>query len=289
MSDNETLDVIVRFHDIDRLDSLDRCVFSLLAQDYRPLQLHLVVQRFTDAMIETTRERLQPLLEIDRAVGFNILNWSHPEPRDARSALANLGFAAAQGRYLGLLDYDDTLYPEAYRLLVSRLRESSAAIAFGGICRKVMTDCAGISYVMTKQFPYRGAGLRDLFTGNFCPIHSFLLDRARIPSQFIFFDPLITRAEDYDLLLRICSQFPSDFSLVETIIGDYYIRTDGSNTVNTEWAAKPDASTDWLLAEAFLAQRRRITPVSAEVQRMLGLAPRPGLTIRDLLDAQENR
>jgi hypothetical protein len=29
--------------------------------------------------------------------------------RDARAGLANLGFAAATGRYLALLDYDDVL------------------------------------------------------------------------------------------------------------------------------------------------------------------------------------
>jgi len=289
MSDNETLDVIVRFHDIDRLDSLDRCVFSLLAQDYRPLQLHLVVQRFTDAMIETTRERLQPLLEIDRAVGFNILNWSHPEPRDARSALANLGFAAAQGRYLGLLDYDDTLYPEAYRLLVSRLRESSAAIAFGGICLKVADVYPGFLYIREKQFPFHGKNLQDLFAGNFCPIHSFVVDRMRAPPQIMFFDPLMNRDEDYDFLLRFCSQVTSDFGIVEVIIGEYYVKTDGTNTINTRWASTPESLLAWQHAEAFIEQRRRITPVSAEVQRMLGLTPRPGLTIRDLLDAQENR
>jgi len=126
--------------------------------------------------------------------------------------------------------------------------------------------------------------LRDLFRKNFCPIHSFVIDRQRIPPPYLHFDPAITRAEDYDFLLRICAQFPSDFTLAKTIIGDYFFKTDGSNTVNTEWDYTESGHTAWQISEDFLEQRRRITLVSFGVQRMLGLEPQPDLTIRRLLD-----
>ena len=226
-------------------------------------------------------------MEIDGEIGLTLLNWPHAEPSDGRSALANLGFEAAQGRYLAFLDYDDTSYPEAHRLLIGRLRAGPAAVAFGGICWKIMDRDSGFPYAVAKQCPFKGSRLRDLFVGNFCPIHSFVIDRTRIPRQFMFFDPLLTRAEDYDFLLRICSQYESDFSLVGTIIGDYCIKTDGTNTINTEWRPSPDGSAAWVEAEAFLEQRRRMTPVSTSVQRLLGLPPRSNLTIRDLLDAPE--
>jgi len=124
-SDDESLDVIVRFHDLCRLRDLDRCVFSLVGQKFRPLHIHLAVQRFTPAMIEEMRANLAPLLLIENPPLLSILNWAHPEPADARSALLNLGLEGGKGRYVAFLDYDDTLNPEAYELLVGQLRRGT--------------------------------------------------------------------------------------------------------------------------------------------------------------------
>lgn len=286
-SDDESLDVIVRFHDVRRLRALDRCVFSLVGQKYRPLHIYLAVQRFTPAMIEETRASLAPLLLIDHPPHLSVLNWEHPEPADARSVLLNLGLGRGKGRYVAFLDYDDTLNPEAYRLLVGQLRRGGAAIAFGGVGVKISDVYSEFHYPREKRFPFDGSGLRDLFRRNFCPIHSFVIDRRRIPLAFLYFDPGMTRAEDYDFLLRICAQFPSDFTLVKTIIGEYFIKTDGSNTINTEWAYNDARNAAWQVSENFLEQRRRMTLVSFDVQRMLGLDPLPDLTIRRLLDGGE--
>ena len=69
----------------------------------------------------------------------------------------------------------------------------------------------------------------DLFRANFCPLHSYVLDRSRIDPWDLAFDPTLSWEEDYDLLLRICAKYPSDFSLVTTQIGEYYFKTDDSN------------------------------------------------------------
>jgi hypothetical protein len=278
------LDVIVRFHDIRRLRNLERCVFSLVGQHYRPLHVHLVVQRFTPEMIDETKSRLSPLLEISGRPEFSIHNWESLEPADARSVLANIGISAARGQYLAFLDYDDALYPEAYELLVAQLRRSGAAIAFGGICVKICDVYAEFDYVKEKQFPFKGSGLIDLFRDNFCPIHSFVVDRSRVPEMHLRFDPALTRAEDYDFLLRICSQFISDFALLSTTIGDYTYRTDGTNSISNQWNRSTSCHQSWVAAAEFLEQRRRITTVSADVQRMLGIEPVGNLSIRELLD-----
>jgi hypothetical protein len=283
-ADDESLDVIVRFHDVRRLRALDRCVFSLVGQKYRPLHIYLAVQRFTPAMIEETRASLVPLLSIENSPRLSIVNWPHPEPADARSVLLNLGLGSGEGRYIAFLDYDDTLNPEAYELLVGQLRRGGAAIAFGGVSVKISDVYSEFDYTREKRLTFEGSGLCDLLRSNCCPIHSFVIDRQRIPPAYLHFDPAMTRAEDYDFLLRICAQFPSDFTLTKTIIGDYFYKTDGSNTINTEWAYTDARHAAWQVAEDFLEQRRRITLVSFEVQRQLGLEPLPDLTIRRLLD-----
>jgi glycosyltransferase involved in cell wall biosynthesis len=284
MSSNEQLDVIVRFHDVRRLHELDRAIFSLVSQDYRPLYIILVLQRFTQEEIAVTRKTLAPLEGFENARQIKVLNWNENEPPDGRSALINLGIKNANGRYIAFLDYDDVLYPEAYELLIGRLRTTQAAIAFGGICANRIEAFDAYCYVKNKTFPFIGNNVLDLFRRNFCPIHSFVIDTTKIAREDLFFDPMISRAEDYDFLIRLCVKYASDFELSTTYIGAYYLKNDGSNTILTETATTAERVAAWEDAESFLEGRRRVTPVSAAVQRALGLDPVQGLTVRRLLD-----
>ena len=59
------LDVVVRFHDPRRFRELDRWMFSLVGQSYRPLTIHLVTQRFTAAELATLRSALAPMARIE--------------------------------------------------------------------------------------------------------------------------------------------------------------------------------------------------------------------------------
>lgn len=285
MISDSGLDVIVRFHNTERLHELDRAVFSLAMQAYRPLHIHIVTQRFSLAEITTTKAALAPILRIENGPELSVQNWTDPEPSDARSALANLGMASASRRFLAFLDYDDTLYPEAYAILTDKLRDARCAIAFGGICVKHVDMYPEFAYTSAKECPFSGTGLLDLFAGNFCPIHSFVIDRARVPSYLLSVEPLFNRNEDYDLLLRICAQCPANFDLVSTIIGEYRYKSDGSNTIQTSSAATPENAQAWEQANAFIETRRRTTVISASVQLDMGIKhPLPDLTIRDLLD-----
>jgi Glycosyl transferase family 2 len=283
MQETEPIDVVVRFHDVRRLAELDRAVFSLVTQRYRPMHVLLAVQRFAAEEIASTRAALAPLLSIDDAPTVTILNWDQREPQDARSALINLGIQAARGRYLAFLDYDDVLYPEAYEMLICRLRKTGAAIAFGGISVRDVQVFDAYLRTMNRTFPFSGTGLLDLFSGNFCPIHSFVIDRSRIAVQHLFFEPLMTKNEDYDFLIRVCAQYPADFSLVKTYIGAYNTKTDGSNTILTESSSTATRFGSWRDAESFIEGRRRTTPVSAAVQRTIGLKPVPEITVHGLL------
>ncbi|MFC4172949.1 glycosyltransferase family A protein [Microvirga sp. GCM10011540] len=284
MTRKNQLDVVVRFHDAKRLPELERCIFSLVGQNYRPLHIILVAQRFSETDLAEVRARLAPLLACEDAPTLEVLNWEHPEPVDARSALINLGIRAGRGRYLAFLDYDDVLYPEAYDLLVSQLQAGEAGIAFGRV-RLVQLEVHSTFFRPKATLPYfEGSTLSDLFRGNFCPIHSYVIDRTRIPEQFLFFEPNLLLEEDYDFILRICAQFPSDFALVGTEIGEYYFKTDGSNT-HTAGGRPPSWQAQYERAAAFVEQRRRSTPIAAPVQRALGIAPpNPDLSIRDFLD-----
>lgn len=280
----EAIDVVIRFHDAQRLAELERAVFSLAMQRYRPINIVLVTQRFSEEVIEETRGYLSAVLSITDAPSLKIVNFSDQEPKDARSILINLGIQHATGRYLSFLDYDDCLYPEAYELLVSRVRDTDAAIAFGGIALHYLDMFPAFSHRTGAAFPFKGQGIFDLFEENFCPIHSFVIDRTKLPTHELFFEPYMYRNEDYDFLLRVCARHLADFTHCGTIIGAYSLKNDGSNTILTESASTEGTRRSWADASAFVEGRRRTMPLAAVVQRSLGLQPDPNLTIRGLLD-----
>jgi hypothetical protein len=285
--DQPPIDCIVRFHDVRRLYELGRCIFSLVGQSYRPLNVILTLQRFVEREVAATQQALAPMLSLPEAPTLKILNLEQPVPKDGRTLLLNMGLQAAQGRYVGFLDYDDLLYPEAYRTIVPRLRATDAAIAFGAV-RVVSGDVYPqfIRVASEVKDPFGpGERLVGLFKGNFCPIHSFLLDRHRIDQQDLVFDPVLTWKEGNDLLLRLCAKYPSDFALIKTKVGEYYYKTDGSNSGAAESIQSAAQRRAYAMVSAVIEARRRATIVSPRVQSEHGIVPpESGITIRRFID-----
>jgi hypothetical protein len=282
----DQVDCIVRFHDAKRLYELNRCVFSLVGQAHRPVNIILCVQRFSESEIAATYAALEPLLRLPNAPTLKLENWGKSTPSDARTELLNMGLAAATGQFVAFLDYDDVLYPEAYAMLVSRLKATHSAIAFASV-RVVNADMHEHFIRISKliKAPFSGEDLRDLFRANFCPIHSYLIDRSIVSPDILSFDTVLTWEEDYDLLLKICAAYRSDFGAVRKVIGDYYYKTDGSNSVPTNGILSVERRRAYERVTAFIEVRRRTTRVAAEVQAQLGFdEPIPEMTIRGLLD-----
>jgi hypothetical protein len=281
----EGADIVIRFHDARRLGELKTAIFSLTMQTYRPLAIHLCLQRFTTEEIDFLRDELKPFFSIEEAPELIIHNWNGLLPRDARSVLVNLGISHAKYRFLTFLDYDDALYPEALGLLSSKLSQSMAAIAFASIQVKQIEMYPYFLFSSGRGDPFLGSNLLDLFENNFCPIHSFMIDRSNVEKHFLQFDEMINMGEDYDFLLRFCANFKSDFSLIGTFIGSYNYKNDGSNTVVVDSNAGSHKQATWMNFEYFLEGRRRVTEISPEVQKQLGISPaRLGLTVRELLN-----
>jgi glycosyltransferase involved in cell wall biosynthesis len=264
-----SLSVIVRFHNRDRLFELRRCLFSLVCQSYAPLEICLVTQRFSDAESADLQESLASLLSLNDSVQFASYNYAPPEPKDARSALINLGIEAARGRYLAFLDHDDTILPFGYQQLIQELERSAAAVAFASVAYKDIDVFEDALLVDRRLEAFAGKNLLDLFDHNFCPIHSFVIDRSRVDRAHLWFDTALTRHEDYEFLLRLCARYKSSFELIGTFAGDYYLKNDGSNT-NT-WLSGEEGG--WGESTAFLEKRKSEIVISAAVQTELGLAP----------------
>lgn len=284
MVNSNSLHVIVRFHDLARLRELDRALFALVHQFYRPTTIHIVTQRFSDHQLSELERHVAHHRSLPDPVSILICNFESSDPPDARSALLNLGLrTSGKGRFFAFLDYDDVIYPEAYQMLIAQLESSDSAIAFGGIvCKHCQVSDTAI-VVTQRERRYRGTGLLDLFRDNFCPIHSFVIDRLKMSDADLFFNERLCRAEDYDFLLRICAKYKSDFSLVSTVIGDYYFKDDGSNTTMLTVPTE-DAAASWRYAVEFTDLQKRFIRLSSAVRESVQLQQGQGCqTIADLL------
>ena len=190
MHPDRQVDTIVRFHDPARLQELERCIFSLLGQAWRPIHIHLVMQRFSHAAEQATRQRLSRLQKFPNAPRISFLNYQGQGLSDARSALMNFGLNNCDGRYLGFLDYDDVLYPEAYELLIERVEKTGCSIAFATV-RAMRVELYERFIYLEKDVSedrFIGSSLVDLFKNNFAPIHSYIIDRSRVSPDVLYFD-----------------------------------------------------------------------------------------------------
>lgn len=259
--------IIVRFHDPSRIRELDRALFALANQFHRPTSVNIVTQRFSAEQLRAVESCLNAYRLLPDPISVHLSNYENSYPADARSALLNLGIRASSGgRYLAFLDYDDVIYPEAYALLINQLRSGDAAISFGGIvCKHCQVSDFAI-VVTSRENRFQGRTLLDLFQANFCPLHSFVIDKSRVSIDDLYFNESLNRAEDYDFLLRLCAKYRSDFSLVATIIGDYYFKNDGSNTTALTLPTE-DVAIPWRYAFEFTELQKNFICLSPEVLR----------------------
>ena len=222
------------------------------------------------------------VLEPDLTI--TVTNFEALEPADARSALVNAGFKAARGRYLAFLDYDDVTKPQGFKHLIDDIEATGASISFGKILVKSILVDNEILMTNTRTDTIIGAGLVSLFRDNFCPIHSFVIDRSKVDLADLYFEDNLSRHEDYDFLIRFCAKYQSSFGQKEYVVGDYSMKDDGSNTIMVPSSASEERWAEWRRSDAFVARRRETTLVSLRVQRQLGLPDTdPDLTVAALL------
>lgn len=227
---DNTIDIVVRFHDPTQIRRLSRCLFSLYGQRHQPIQILLMLQGLDDAGVAA----------VDGCV--DAFDWSPPRRRpivtnvgvpptgDHRSLLWNAGVDLGRSRYIGFCDFDDIVYPAGYSYLLHRMQFTGAAAAFASSLHVDCTPMHGFDFAFAKRF-IPGNNRYDFFLKNFCPPNSVLLDRSLIESRDLHADTTLSKHEDYRVLAVIVSKYQTDWASIGTAVAEYVHRTDGSNTV----------------------------------------------------------
>ncbi|HEX5747921.1 MAG TPA: glycosyltransferase family A protein [Archangium sp.] len=183
--------------------SLDETLFSLACQEYRPLELLVVLP--PGASLKEPDARA--LLERHR----RLRDFSYQLIRVPEGGMAR-GVREARGQYLSFLDASCVVYPAHYVQLVQRLREGSAAWAFARSRWTLVRETAGGRFIAEKKpFP-----LGDHFEFSHLLEHPALLyglviDRSRVGALPLeVADPV--EAPRADLPARLASLFEPVFT-----------------------------------------------------------------------------
>lgn len=220
---NLTLSTIIRSHTRERLPLLEEALASLAAQDWRELEVVVVLQN-PDETLRREVERIirrQPWASAPR---FQVVTVEAPAGVDARAELLNRGLGRASGRFVAFLDDDDVVYPNGYATLIRQLLGGDNVVAVGGYRKGYLRrEAGGWRVACRREAPAHEPSRLTLFRYSYIPIHSYVIDRTRLGGFELYFDGGVVPAEDYDFLLRLFAAFEPDFSHFGTPVCEYRI------------------------------------------------------------------
>jgi hypothetical protein len=238
---------IIRLHQQGSPALLERALLSLLAQAGCHVQPLITLQDFSDAEVA----RLQ--------ASWTAMPWapdcqpiirryaSKAQSPDLRSLMMNDALKSVASGYVALLDYDDVVFPEAYRTLVGQLKTSGKAVSFGRVYSVYIDGVSQKICERQKRF-VDGRGYQEFLWNNHAPIHSFVMDMDKLDLSNIKFYDFMKFMEDYYFTLQVFTEDNVDWDSLTTgvFIGDYtHWRGLARNTV----AVSDEAATAAILSD----------------------------------------
>jgi glycosyltransferase involved in cell wall biosynthesis len=165
---------------------LSEAIESVLCQGYTNVEVVVVDDGSTDNASEVASR-------YERA-GVRLIR----QENRGRSAARNRGLDETQGKYVVFLDSDDRLLPEALEVGVKDLEAHPACALVFGRTSVVGTDGS------SPMTDYYG----ELLRGNYIGTPGAVMFRRSVFDSVGGFDTTLHAAEDYELYLRVASEFP---------------------------------------------------------------------------------
>ena len=224
---------VMRFHCKGDRALLVNALLSLIAQAGCRVRLYLALQDLSDADLQALKAELA-LLPWEQDCEPVLRRYASSETNpDLRSLMLNETLKSVGSGYAAFLDYDDVLFPAAYRGLVNRLNKTGKNATFGRVYSTTVDATSGRLLMRNRVYDY-GFSHAEFVRLNHAPLHSFMLDLDKIDlSKLHHFDDM-KYMEDYYLTLQVFTKADTDWESLRNceFIGDYVHRLgDSSNTL----------------------------------------------------------
>ena len=225
---DDLVSFIIRICSQNRIDNLYEAVKSIIKNEYRPLEIIIVVQNEDTHSFE---ERIRFFIEQYQEKNLTLNVCFNQTGKDERARNLNIGLQHATGRYISFLDDDDIIYPTYISSMLEKLKTCQNAWIYGDVDVSTYENGSESCSLLIRdnRFKRRGFSYSHLFFENYIPIHSFMIDRYRIQKSELYFDETVECLEDYIFLVIFAFRYKPSY--LNEKICEYRIRLDGSNSV----------------------------------------------------------
>ena len=273
-SENQDLTYVVRCHSITCLSQLEDALVSIAGQQYAHIQAFIAVQ---DLKPEEFSLVLALAAEVKATTGLQTRaeNISFDSKGDHRGALLNRAFELIESRYVAVLDYDDVVYPNHASTLVADLQADESGNIVGSFCgcTKAMYDRLdnGSIHITKKIDYYVGGSVGKCLIENCFPIHSYVLDRARIQNMPKFWEERSV-FEDYWFLIHLFQNYQVSTRLSGKCLCEYRQCNSGGNTALPTMKhaeAYPEQLAKWGEAGALISDLKKSSAFKVSYEEIL--------------------
>jgi glycosyltransferase involved in cell wall biosynthesis len=202
--------------------TVDAAIRSILGQTFEDLELLVV----NDGSTDNTRMVVDAFKD-PRIRTFHLLK------NVGRSEARNLGFAKAQSPYIAMIDADDLAYPDRIERQF-KFMEQHTYIGLCGAWAQVEDEKG---YRIEWRQPLTNERIRRSIVRSNTFIHCTVLVRKSVLEKLGGFDKQFEPAEDYDLYLRITSQYT--VANLPCVLASYRAHSSISYRLKEQWAKLP--------------------------------------------------
>ena len=195
-----------------RAKTIGSAIESVFAQGYAPIEIIVVDDGSTDATSEV-------VAGYGERVGYLALEHS-----GSPAFVRNAGIRASRGEFVAFLDSDDLWLPGK---LEQQMRFFEQEPEVGMVCGKYVQFEEESGPDSEVQFPEAG-GFAELFSANFVGTLTVVIRRSCLDAVGVFDERLLI-AEDYELWLRVASQY--EIRMLGEVVARYR-RHSGNLTAN---------------------------------------------------------
>lgn len=249
MEENVLISVIVPCYNCQ--DTIDRCIKSILKQDYK----HIEVVAIDDGSSDNTYAQLCKMAVQDRRL--RVFSQANRGPSAAR----NLGIEKVQGKYLAFVDSDDYVEGDIYIKMLESAEQHHSDIV---ICNYSMVFADGrkipCKHVLKEKYDSNddviNGVIRQFYDGDTTGLASpcnKLYRRTLFTQYAISFDENLYRAEDWWVNLKL-------YEVVSRIstVNDYLYCYWQGNTTSLMKRLEPQLYYEWKNAKQYLTKKNEV-------------------------------
>jgi hypothetical protein len=225
LRDNMTLSAVVRVEAGVGAAALDETFFSLAIQDWRDVELVVVLEDGGDELAREVASAVeaQPWPAAPR---YKLLRPGGAGGGGGRGALLNRAVAEAAGRFLTVLDAGRVVaYQHGYAALIGRLVESGGGLAAGGCRSAHVIGEPGRGFVVTKDDFTLARSPLGLLGKRVAPVCAHVFDRSRVNDSALSFGG--RAGGERDLLARLYAASAPDLSARHVFVCERRLRAGG--------------------------------------------------------------